>query len=223
MKPLTRRRFLKTTTVLTSGMVLSGVNLIIPKPGRGADSEFLRTNCGMNTPPGEKVLIAYASMHGSTGEVADAVAKDLCAAGASVDVRPVETVTDLGPYRAVVVGSAIRSDAWLPQAKDFVANNRNVLSTLPTAYFLTCLTLAKPSEQTRRKAQSFLYPVLEDIPEVRPVCTGLFAGVLDYGKYSPAIKTVMKYKMWKNGIEEGDYRDWQMIHGFADQLKAELL
>jgi len=223
MLPLTRRHFLKSSTLLTANLALTGVHGCIPKPGWGAQNDFLQASCGIEKQAVKKVLIAYASMHGSTGEVADALAKDLCAAGASVDIRLVENVKDLSPYQAVVMGSAIRSDRWLPEANEFVAGHRSILSNLPTAYFLTCLTLANPSAEIRTKVQSFLDPVREEFPEVKPVSTGLFAGVLDYNKYGTAIKAVMKYKMWTKGVEEGDYRDWRVIHAWANQLKSAFL
>jgi menaquinone-dependent protoporphyrinogen oxidase len=219
----TRRHFMKSSALLTAGIALSGIAGSVPKPAWGAKEDFLQTSCGMTDQTAKRVLIAYASMHGSTGGVADAIGKDLCAAGVSVDIRLVETVKDLSPYKAVVIGSAIRSDKWLPEAKKFVANNRTVLSTLPTAYFLTCLTLVKASEEDKKKVQSFLDPVMEAIPEVKPLCTGLFAGVLNYDKYGGVIKAVMKYKMWAKGVEEGDYRDWPVIHAWTDQLKSGIL
>jgi menaquinone-dependent protoporphyrinogen oxidase len=223
MVPFTRRHFIKSGTLLTANLVVTGMHGCIPKSGWGAQNEFLQTSCGEEKQAAKKVLIAYASMHGSTGEVADALAKDLCAAGASVDIRLVGTVRDLSPYQAVVVGSAIRSDRWLPEANEFVASHRSILSNIPIAYFLTCLTLTKPSAEARTKVQSFLNPVREEFPEVKSVSTGLFAGVLDYNKYSTAIKAVMKYKMWAKGVEEGDYRDWQAIHAWANQLKSAFL
>ena len=55
-----------------------------------------------------------------------------------------------GPYHGAVVGSAIRSDRWLPEAKGFVERNSALLSRIPTAYFLTCLTLALPPRRSRK-------------------------------------------------------------------------
>jgi len=170
----------------------------------------------------KRVLVAYASMHGSTAGVADTIAGALRGGGALVDVRPVQEVTDLHPYQAAVIGSAIRSDRWLPEAREFVSGNRGILSQIPTAYFLTCLTLALPSQGNLTRAKSFLNPVIDDVPQVQPVSVGLFAGVLDYRKYSMAVKAMMKYKMRTRGIEEGDYRDWQAIRHWADQLNLKV-
>jgi len=48
------------------------------------------------------VLVAYASKHGSTAEVAEVVASSLVDRGLVVDVRPVGEVDDLSPYGGIV-------------------------------------------------------------------------------------------------------------------------
>ena len=167
---------------------------------------------------GHRVLVAYASRCGSTGGVAGAIAGVFCDNGASVDVLQVENVKDLSPYRAVIVGSAIHSDKWLPEAVDFVKQNRSVLAGLPMAYFVTCLTLVKPTPENRQKALGFLAPLREAVPEVTPVDTGLFAGTLDYDKLSFMVRMVMKMKMESKGISEGDYRNWKSIKTWARNI-----
>lgn len=52
-----------------------------------------------------KVLVAYSTNAGSTGEVAEAVAGELRKDGTTVDVKRLEEVADISPYQAVVVGA----------------------------------------------------------------------------------------------------------------------
>jgi menaquinone-dependent protoporphyrinogen oxidase len=53
------------------------------------------------------VLVAYATKHESTHEVADAVAARLRELGHEADVRPASEVGTLAPYGAVVIGGAL--------------------------------------------------------------------------------------------------------------------
>ncbi len=66
--------------------------------------EYIESICGKEENVEDKILVAYASRAGSTGEVAEAIGQVLCEAGAAVDVRLAKGVTDLSPYRAVVEG-----------------------------------------------------------------------------------------------------------------------
>jgi menaquinone-dependent protoporphyrinogen oxidase len=54
-----------------------------------------------------RVLVAYASKYGATAEIAEKIGQVLRQAGLQVDVSPVNHISDLTPYRAIVLGSAI--------------------------------------------------------------------------------------------------------------------
>ena len=53
------------------------------------------------------VLVAYASKHGATEEIAEAIADELRRAGHSVDCVSADRVTGLASYDAAVIGSAV--------------------------------------------------------------------------------------------------------------------
>jgi menaquinone-dependent protoporphyrinogen oxidase len=160
---------------------------------------------------GLNVLVAYASRCGSTAGVAERIGQTLSARGHSSPVLSVEEARDPGSYDAVILGSAIRTGKWLPEAMDFVGTHRDALTQKPVAYFHTCLTLSKPTEENISRARSFFEPLMERFPEVRPVSLSAFAGVLDYTKLSAPLRLGMKWKMKGQGIQEGDYRDWNAI------------
>jgi menaquinone-dependent protoporphyrinogen oxidase len=79
-------------------------------------AEYLECSISGEDNMEKKVLVAYASKCGSTGETAKAVAEEIAARGKSVDVRPAENVKDISGYSAVVLGSAVRFGRWLPPA-----------------------------------------------------------------------------------------------------------
>ena len=168
------------------------------------------------------ILVTYASRLGATAGVAEAIGKTLAENGAQVEVRRMEEVTDLTPYSAVVAGSAIRNKQWLPEAMQFMKTHQAALRQKPFAAFLVCMTLAmKNGEQYRPAVATWLDPVRA---LVKPVSTGLFAGVLDIGQISSAsdrlkFRISVLFGVWK----EGDHRDWNAIRDWAAGLRPLLL
>jgi len=212
---ITRRRFLMLAggAVGASALCCGGLaTLGLRQPA----IEYIESDCGKEENVGNKILVAYASRAGSTGEVAEAIGKVLCDGGAAVDVRLAKEVTDLSPYRAVVVGSGIRVGKWLPEAVEFVEGHREALSRMPVAYFAVCLTLREDTEENRREVAAYLDPVRE---VVQPVDVGLFAGVMDYSKLPFTFRLMMKAMK----SPEGDFRDWEAIRAWAGQVRARLV
>jgi menaquinone-dependent protoporphyrinogen oxidase len=169
----------------------------------------------------QHILVTYATRTGTTQGVAEAIAKTLTASGAIVDVKPMNAVTDLSPYSAVVAGSAIQASALLPEAVDFVRANQRVLSQKPFATFLVCLTLALSNgEKYRPFVADFIKPIRS---MVKPVSEAQFAGALDLKKL-PSLGDRIKFGIsvlmgiWKTG----DHRDWQAINSWAASLKSQL-
>jgi len=226
MRKVNRREFIVDGSMLLGGamgtMALGG-SLFAPQSAQAAKVEFPESSCGPEEKPGEKVLVAYASYCGTTGGVAEAIGQVLCDSGATVDVRLVKNVDDLSTYKAAVIGSATRSSSWWPEAIEFVERNKEELSRKPVAYFLTCLALYKDTEQSRRKARSYMDPVLKAAPHVKPLDMGFFAGVLDYSRLNLMYGMIMKSKMKKRGVPEGDFRDWNAIRSWARGLYSPLL
>jgi menaquinone-dependent protoporphyrinogen oxidase len=64
------------------------------------------------------VLVAVASRHGSTQDIADCIGQELEALGIKTEVMAAEIVSDLQPYNAVVLGSAVYGARWLWPAKE---------------------------------------------------------------------------------------------------------
>jgi menaquinone-dependent protoporphyrinogen oxidase len=168
-----------------------------------------------------KILVAYASRNGATAGVAEAIGRTLTEGGALVDVLPMSEVKDLGPYQAVVAGSAINDRQWLPEAMEFMRTHRAELAQKPFAAFMVCMTLAMPNaEKYRQGVSTWMEPVRL---LVRPFSEGLFAGVLELRKIS-SLSDRLKFRMsvamgvWK----EGDHRDWNAIHAWAESLSKSL-
>jgi menaquinone-dependent protoporphyrinogen oxidase len=209
---MNRRDFL----LLSAGAVCASIlcHEIVGAASEKPGSEFIESTCQEDGRMKKRVLISYASRCGSTGGVAEAMGQVLCGMGASADIRLVGNVNDLSPYHAVIVGSAIRRGKWLPEAVGFVKDNQDILSRLPIAYFVVCLTMRDNTAENRSTVMAYLDPVRKEAPKLQPVAVGLFPGAVNFGKLSFVDKTILKAK----GVPEGDYRDWSAVKAWASAV-----
>lgn len=211
---MSRRDFL----ILAGGTICTTLlpcSAVAASVGRKPATKFIESTCEKEGNIQRKILIAYASRCGSTGEVADTIGRTLCGTGVSTEVRLVEDLNDLSPYQAVILGSAVRVGKWLPEAAAFVKKHRDALSRMPVAYFVVCMTMKDDTLENRRKASAFLDPVRKLAPRVKPVGTGLFAGATDFRKLSFVQRSILKSK----GIPDGDFRNWDAIRAWAVNLR----
>jgi menaquinone-dependent protoporphyrinogen oxidase len=182
-----------------------------------SEIELIENSYGENKPMTPKILVAYATRAGSTAEVADAIGKKLAAGGAMVDVKPIKKVQSIDGYQGVVLGSAIRRGAVLPEVTDFVKSHKDELGKIPVAYFIVCMILREDTEESRKKAASYLDSLRA---EANAVDTGMFAGKLDYSKLNFVDAFVVEHII---GTPEGDLRDWKQINTWAINLLPKLI
>ena len=91
---------------------------------------------------GGRMLLVYASRHGSTREVADAVATELQSCFATVDVREAADAPAPSGYDAVVVGGPMIM-GWHRAAASYVRQHREALARMPFALFVTAASLTE--------------------------------------------------------------------------------
>jgi menaquinone-dependent protoporphyrinogen oxidase len=221
MNKISRRRFMALAgTAAVAGTAALACGGLAVLGGDQPEIEFVEPSCGSKDDAQGKVLVAYASQYGSTGGVADAIAQALCEGGMATDVKLVTHVDDLSEYRAVVVGSPVQDDAWMDDAIGFVETNRDALSQVPVAYFLTCMTLGlDPQPGGRERMARVLEHVQEQIPEVTPVDEGLFAGTIPVGYLSPVLGGMYQVLGYQEGDFQGiDFRDWDAVRTWAQGL-----
>jgi menaquinone-dependent protoporphyrinogen oxidase len=212
---ITRRNFLKLGCAALGGTVLACGGLTF-FAARAPDVPPLNSTFGEANQTGKRVLVAYATRAGSTVQVAETIAQTLGARGAKVNVKPVASVSDLTGYAAVIIGSAIRIGAWLPEAVEFVKANQATLSKIPTAYFVVSAFMRDDTPEVRQKVSVYLDPVRR-LHE--PKSVGLFAGKMDYGNLSLLDRFVVTNVA---KVPEGDWRDWNKIRAWAEGVSPTL-
>ena len=81
------------------------------------------------------VLVAYASRHEATAEIAAVIAGELDAAGCVATVTEARRVASLADVDAAIVGSALYVGRWDESALDFLRHERAALARIPTWLF----------------------------------------------------------------------------------------
>jgi menaquinone-dependent protoporphyrinogen oxidase len=163
----------------------------------------------------QKILILYASRAGSTAEIANAIGQQLCSAGFSAEVRPIEQASTLDGYAAVVLGSAVRYGTWLPEMVKFMERQKPALQKLPAAFFTVCMKASQHSASAKTEMAQYSSAARAVFT---PKTETFFAGKIDLAKLSFFDRLMVKAV--KSPV--GDLRDWAAIRAWAGEL-AKLL
>ncbi len=159
----------------------------------------------------DRVLVAYATKHGSTREVAEEIGRVLRQRGLDTDVAEARLVRDLAPYGAVVLGSALYAAHWQRDANRFVARHLAALQARPVWLFST-----GPLD---RSADAGLLPAPPSVAiTTDPIgarAHRVFGGRLlaDTPGLDPQVLATHPV---------GDFRDWAAIRAWAQGIAAAL-
>jgi menaquinone-dependent protoporphyrinogen oxidase len=162
------------------------------------------------------VLVAYATRHGSTQEVAEAVAATLRERRWEVDLRPAREVRSLEGYSAVVLGTALYMFRLHKDARRFLTRHREALSKRPVAIF--AMGPFNNDEKEWQGVRAQLDKELAMFPWFAPVAHEVFGG-----KFDPA-KLRFPYNLvpYLRRLPASDIRDWNAIRAWASSIAEKL-
>ena len=182
-------------------------------------------------------LVAYASKYGATRGIAERIGATLQRMGTDVKVAPAVPAEDISDYEAYVIGSAVYSGSWLPDAAEFERAHSAVLAARPVWLFSSGplgADVKEPEEQEKGEDEAFgqikifgvkrviHWPLPKEVVEfrglIRPRDHEMFFGALDHKNLSFAERLAMKAV----GGMEGDFRDWDSIDAWAETVAREL-
>jgi len=150
------------------------------------------------------VLVAYATRHGSTREVAEDIAGTLRALGADVELREACGVPGpggfardrAGTWSLVVLGAPLYSGRWHRDAHRFLRRHQKDLAGVPVAVF--GLGPRSADEQAWRRSREQLDRAVAKHAWLTPAAVEVFGGVDPPGKRP-----------------RRDLRDWAQIEAWA--------
>lgn len=152
------------------------------------------------------VLVAYATKHGSTQEVAEVVAAGLREYGHAVDVVAAADAESVDGYDLVVLGGALYVGRLHRDAVRFLERHRDALAELPFAVFAMGPKTLAASEVAASRSQ--LERVLERFSELEAVSVAIFGGVID-----PAD---LRFPLSR--LPASDARDWEAVAAWASEI-----
>jgi menaquinone-dependent protoporphyrinogen oxidase len=156
------------------------------------------------------VLVAYASKHGTTREVAEFVARRLETHGLAVDVEEAARVGSITRYDAVVVGGGLYMGRWHKDARRLLERHRRDLAGVRLAVFGMGPDELEESKVVESRRQ--LDRALAETPELEPVAVTVFGGAL-------------KPETWRfpfTRLPAFDARDWDEIEEWAEEIAASI-
>ncbi len=189
----------------------------------------------------KKLLVTYATMAGSTAEVAQAVGEELAQRGLQVDVLPIKKVANLEAYNGVVVGAPMIM-GWHREALSFLKKHRKTLQCLPLAVFVMAMSLTRTDDmslgnlsvvvdeqlpkppkvagklsfkESYARLPRYLKPILSAAHPAQPLSIGVFGGRMEYGRLK---WWAVLFAMLIIQAPAGDKRNWPAIRTWAAGL-----
>lgn len=169
-----------------------------------------------------KVLVAYASAHGSTAEIANAIGGVLKERGLESTVMDVRNVNTISGYDAFVLGSAVHTGSWLPEMKTFVKQFIDTLTKNPIYFWMSCIRVL---EQHGEEHALTHYMVPDLTARLNPRLVTALAGRLDLEStdWNERWTLAARYDgvTWPSNFD-GDFRDWEVIRAWAGRIADDL-
>ena len=193
----------------------------------------------------KRILVTYASMAGSTSEVAQAVGEEIGKRGYKVDVIPLNEIKSFESYDGVVVGAPMIM-GWHRAALGLLKKHRDVFQHIPLAVFVMAMSLTQADEakvdgvtvyvdenlpkpplkpgnlsfrENYARLSKYLQPIFRSIRPAKPVSIGVFGGRLEYGRLK---WWAVLFVMLIIRAPAGDRRNWTAIRSWAEALPAAL-
>lgn len=160
-----------------------------------------------------RVLVAVASRHDATAEIGEAIGQHLRAAGLQVEVRPADAIGAVAAYDAVVLGSGVYMNRWLPAATELVDRFQIDLRERPVWLFCSGPT-GEPADLPEDP------PCMAELSEiVQAVGRRTFGGRLERETLGLGEKLVVAAVR----APVGDFRDWDAVAAWSREIINELI
>ncbi len=161
-----------------------------------------------------KILVAYASKHHSTAEIACCIGELLQQQeDFRVDISSVEGVEAIAPYDAVILGSGVYMGQWQPEASRFLKQYEREL-TQRSVWLFSSGPTGQGDPSTLLKGWEFPEALQAVAMRIKPRNIALFHGRLDLTGLNFVEQSAIKLIH----AQTGDFRDWAAIRLWAESI-----
>jgi menaquinone-dependent protoporphyrinogen oxidase len=172
-----------------------------------------------------RILLACSTVDGHTRTICDRIAQRLTVSGHEVTLRAVEDTTgaDVAAHDKVVVGASIRYGKHRPNVLAFANAHAALLAARPSAFFSVNIVARKPLKN-RAETNPYVIKFLQQV-RWRPSLTDVFAGKLDYPRYTFFDRQMIRFIMLvTHGPTDPravvEFTDWDRVDAFAQRVGA---
>jgi menaquinone-dependent protoporphyrinogen oxidase len=162
-----------------------------------------------------RVLVAYASRHEATAEIAAAIAAEIGSAGCVAAVSEASAVASLVGFDAAIVGSALYLGRWDESALELVRRERASLAGMPTWLFRS-----GPVGDGRATARPGRLPQPE---EVAALAGEIGAHATTFGGRVDPNEDGFDLQIMASAGLAGDWRNFDRIRAWARMIAADVL
>jgi menaquinone-dependent protoporphyrinogen oxidase len=170
------------------------------------------------------ILLLYSTVYGLSKQICERIQSVLQREGERAEVAPlVGSPVDLAAFDAIVIGASIKHGKHHPSVLEFIRRHQALLESKPSALFSVNLVARKPAKNTPQ-TNPYLRRLVAQSPW-KPRLLGVFAGELDYSRYGPVDKHMMRFVMWINKgptdfSTKVQFTNWAEVERFAGLVAA---
>lgn len=169
-----------------------------------------------------KTGILFSTVDGQTLKICRKLREALIQNNQVVEIISIDDYDkEVNDFEKLIIGSSIRYGKHNSKIIEFVKKNKKQLEKIKTAFFSVNLVARKPDKNTP-ETNPYLIKFLDSVDWI-PDKVAVFAGKIDYKKYSLIDRLMIQLIMWMtkgptNPKTEIEYTDWSKVEEFGVSL-----
>lgn len=170
----------------------------------------------------DKTAILYSSVDGQTLKICNRLIEVLQQNNQNVELFSIDDFDgNVANYDRFIIGSSIRYGVHNKKIIDFINTHKKQLDAIRTAFFSVNL-VARKVEKSKPDTNPYVIKFFKTI-DWTPTMVEVFAGKLDYRKYSFFDRIMIRFIMWMtkgptDPNTEIEYTDWDKVKEFGTRL-----